>query len=239
MTGAKAGGAPPKHTAEKATLEGLGSIARNLPLMSFLVIVFFVAVSSTAFWNFNGVYFTDIGSSSTLFGLAIAIDSVGEIPFYFLAGPIFKRIGLQKALLITFMCSILRLFAYAFICNPRLAVWVELSNGVSWTLFWVAAVEQVKQLGSPEWRATGQALLCASCFGAGTILGILWNGVLLDYFAVHFANSWVPLPIQKVCLASGLLLAAVTVASALVFRAGRQKAPAAACAAAGPREQTA
>jgi MFS family permease len=202
----------------------IGPVNRNVPLMTFLVIVLFVAISSTAFWNFNGVYFTDIGGSSTLFGLAIAIDAVGEIPLYFLAAPIFRRFGLQRALLFTFVCSTIRVFAYAFISNPRVAVWIELSNGISWTLFWVAAVEYVNQLVKPEWRATGQALLNAACFGAGTILGILWNGFLLDYFKLHFINHWVPLAIQKVCFTSGLLLAALTVVSAIYFKIVRQQA---------------
>jgi hypothetical protein len=80
----------------------------------------------------------------------------------------------------------------------------------------------------PEWRATGQALLNAACFGAGTILGILWNGSLLDYFKLHFINSWVPLAIQKDCLTSGLLLAALTVVSALYFKMVKQQKPVAA-----------
>lgn len=213
----------PKRVVEKIALKDLGPVLHNVPLIAFLVIVFFVALSSTAFWNFYGVYFTDIGASSTLFGLAIAVSAVGEIPLYFLAAPIFKRFGLQRALLFTFVCSTIRLFAYAFIGKPKVAIWIELSNGVSWTLFWIAAVEHVNQLVNPQWRATGQALLNASCWGAGNILGILSNGLLLDYFKLHFINAWVPLAIQKVCFASGLLLAAVTVASAIYFKViGRQ-----------------
>jgi PPP family 3-phenylpropionic acid transporter len=212
----------PKHTIEKITFKGLGSIVRNVPLMAFLLIVFFVFFCSTTFWNFNGVYFTDLGGSSALFGLAIAIDSTGEIPFFFLAAPIFKRFGLQKALLFTFACSTVRLFAYAFISNPRVAVWLELSNGISWTLFWVGTVEYIKQLVKPEWRATVQSLLYASSFGAGTILGIVWNGFVLDYSKHHFLNPWVSLPVQKLCFASGLLFAAVTLVSAFYFKNVRQ-----------------
>lgn len=225
--GLAAKSAAAKHTVEKITLQGLGPVLRNMPLITFLVIVFFVAFSSTAFWNFYGVYFTDIGGSSTLFGLAIAVSAAGEIPLYFLAAPIFKRFGLQRALLFTFVCSTLRLFAYAFIGNPNVAIWIELCNGVSWTLFWVAAVEHVNRLVKPQWRATGQALLNASCWGAGNILGMLCNGFLLDYFKLHFINAWVPLAIQKVCFASGLLLAVVTVASAVYFKMVRQQASAA------------
>jgi PPP family 3-phenylpropionic acid transporter len=218
-------GETPKRMVEKITMNGLRSVLCNVPLLSFLLIVLFLAISSTAWWNFLGVYYNDIGGSSSLFGLAIALDCIGEIPFFFLANRIINRFGLQKVLLFTFTCSALRLFAYAFIRNPRLALLVEPSNGVTWALFWVAAVEHVNELVSAEWRATGQALQYAFCFGAGTLLGLLWNGLMLDYFAMHFANPWVPLPIQKVCLMSALMLATVTAVSALVFRRGGKQLP--------------
>lgn len=214
----------PQHTLEKITFKGLGTVIHNLPLLGFLVIVFFVGLFSSAFWNFYGVYFTDIGGSSTLYGLAIAASAVGEFPLYFLAAPIFKRFGLHRALLFTFVCSTMRLFAYAFIGNPRVAIWIELSNGVSWTLFWVGAVEYVNRLVKPEWRGTGQTLLYGSCFTAGTLLGNIWNGFFLDYSKNHFFNPWVPLAIQKLCFVSGLFLAVLTLVSAIYFKIVRQQA---------------
>jgi hypothetical protein len=50
----------------------------------------------------------------------------------------------------------------------------------------------------------------------------------LDYFQVHYINSWVPLAIQKVCLTSGILFAVLTALSALYFRAVEQQATVAA-----------
>jgi PPP family 3-phenylpropionic acid transporter len=211
-----------KHALEKLTLKAFGTVIRNLPLLGFLLIVFFVGLSSTAFWNFYGVYFTDIGGSSTLFGLAIAMSAVGEIPLYFVAARIFKRFGIQKALLFTFVSSTLRVFTYAFVSNPRIAIWIELSNGISWTLFWIGAVEYVNQLVKPEWRGTGQTLLYGSCFGAGTLVGNLLCGFFLDYSKYHFANPWVLLPVQKLCFASGILFTGVTLASAVYFKSVRQ-----------------
>jgi len=76
----------------------------------------------------------------------------------------------------------------------------------------------------PEWRATVQSLLYASSFGAGTILGIVWNGLVLDYSRHHFLNPWVTLPVQKLFFASGLLYAAVTLVSAIYFKNVRHQA---------------
>jgi hypothetical protein len=103
------------HTLEKITSGG----------------VRFAALLSTAFWNFYGVCFTDIGAPSTLFGLAIAVSAAGEIPLYFLANPIIKRFGIERALLASFLRSALRLFAYAFVGIPKVAIWIALCKGVS------------------------------------------------------------------------------------------------------------
>jgi PPP family 3-phenylpropionic acid transporter len=225
LFGVTARSATPRKVVEEVTAKGLVPVLRNRPLLIFLVIVFFVGLFSTVFWNFYGVYFTDIGGASTLFGLAIAVSAAAEVPLYFLAVPIIRRFGIERTLVFTFVCSTLRLFAYAFIGRPQVAIWIELSNGVSWTLFWVAAVEYVNQIVTSEWRATGQSLLNASCWGVAIILGMLGNGYLLDYFKLHVINPWVPLAIQKTCFLSGVLFAGLTVASIVYFKAARRPAP--------------
>jgi PPP family 3-phenylpropionic acid transporter len=225
----------PKHAMAKLriTFRDLGPIIRNVPLMAFLAIVFLAAIGSASVWCFYPVYMHDIGGSSAVLGLAIGIQGISEIPFYFLAGMILKRIGIQKTVLLSFACWTLRVFAYAFNHNPRLVIWIEAFNGIYWTLFWVASVEYVNSVVKPDWRATGQSLLTASRNGAGGILGGLWSGFLFDYFSIHFINPYIHLAAQKLFFSSGCLLAVVTVASALYFRMASRRLPVAACATAG------
>jgi PPP family 3-phenylpropionic acid transporter len=105
------------------------------------------------------------------------------------------------------------LFLYSFISTPILAVAVELMHGLSFSLLVVAAVEYVNQLVPPAWRATGQSLYAAACFGAGTLAGNTISGYLYDR-----------MPLQQVYRLNGWLLLAITVIAVLAFR-NRAKKP--------------
>jgi MFS family permease len=62
----------------------------------------------------------------------------------------------------------------------RWQFFIELLQGISWSLFWVVCVEYVNKIVLEEWRATGQSLLSAAYYGAGYIAGNLWTGYLHD-----------------------------------------------------------
>lgn len=210
--------ATPTHAASEISWANLRPVVRNKILLAFLFVELLAGICSMAIWSFLGVYLNDIGGSSFLLGVTIAIQGLAEIPFYFLANTVLKRFGTHLTLVVTLACTTLRLFAYAANHNPALVPYIELSNGISWSLFWVASVQYTDQLVKREWRATGQSLLWACYSGAGAILGSLWCGYLYDYFKTHLASRWFPLPAHRMFLASALVLAVVTLGSIVVFR---------------------
>jgi PPP family 3-phenylpropionic acid transporter len=79
-------------------------------------------------------------------------------------------------------------------------------HGLSYSLFIVSAVEYVNELVPPAWRATGQSLYAAACFGAGTLAGNTFAGYLYDQ-----------MPLQQVYRFSGWMLLAVTVVAGFAF----------------------
>ena len=219
--------AAPKRAVDKIRLDNLGPVNRSVPFVTFLTFQVLVSVGSAPMWNFYGAYMTEIGGSVLMLGFALALQGCSAFSIYFFADAIINRLGTNRTLLIGFACTTLRLFAYSFNSNPWMAIGIELCHGVSYMLFWIASVQHVNHLIEPRWWATGQALLNASYSGAGTIVGVLWGGFLLDYFRFHFVNPWVPFPAQKLFFACGSLLAAVTVASTLVLPMLMPEAPAA------------
>jgi PPP family 3-phenylpropionic acid transporter len=188
-------------------LRNLKPILLNRPLVLYLVLTFFQALAITSVWAYFGVYLDGLGASSSLIGLAFGIQAASEIPFYFIADRIIRRIGTERTLLLSLAGSTLRLFAYSVLRNPGAVLFVEPIHGISWALFWVSSVEHVNKLVKPEWRATGQSMLWAFNCGAGAILGNLWAGYQLDHFTAG-----------RMYLVNGLMMGAVTAAGALVFR---------------------
>ena len=203
-----------KEVIEQAAWKNLSKVLRgNWQLIIFLAVVFFYGVASAPVWSFYGVYLDDIGASHGLKGFAFGLDAAIELPFYFFSSVFVNRFGPRRVLTFAILMFTIRLFLYSFISTPILAVTVELMHGLSFSLLVVAAVEYVNQLVPPAWRATGQSLYAAACFGAGTLVGNTLSGYLYDQ-----------MPLQQVYRLNGWLLLTVTVIAVLAFR-NRSKKP--------------
>jgi len=200
-----------KVAIEEASWENLSQVLRNWRLIIFLAIAFFYGVGTAPIWSFYGVYLRDLGASRQLMGVAFGLDAAIELPFYFFSNVFVKRFGARRVLTFAILMFAVRLFLYSVISTPVLAVSVELMHGLTFSLFVVSAVEYVNELVPPAWRATGQSLYAAACFGAGTLAGNTLAGYLYDQ-----------MPLQQVYRFSGWLLLAVTVVAVFALR-GRFK----------------
>ena len=193
--------------AKESSWANLSDVLRNQRLIIFLVISFLYGVCTSPIWSFYGVYLKDIGTSRGLMGVAFGLDAAIELPFYFFSHLFIKRFGTRKVLVFSLFMFTVRLFLYSFISTPLLAVLVELMHGLSFTLFLVSAVEYVNELVPSSWRATGQSLYAAACFGAGTLVGNTFAGYLYDKMAL-----------QQVYRFCGWILLIATVAAVFALR---------------------
>jgi len=197
-----------KRVIEQATWKNLSQVLRgNWQLVTFLAVALFYGVGSAPVWSFYGVYLDDIGASHGLKGFAFGLDALIELPFYFFSNVFVNRFGPRRVLTFAILMFTIRLFLYSFISTPGIAVSVELLHGLSYSLFIVSAVEYVNELVPPSWRATGQSLYAAACFGAGTLAGNMLSGYLYDR-----------MPLQQVYRLNGWLFLVVTLATLIVLR---------------------
>jgi PPP family 3-phenylpropionic acid transporter len=105
---------------------------------------------------------------------------------------------------------------YSTIRAPLLAMAVEASHGLTFSLFLVASIDHVNRVVPGEWRASGQTLLWAACYGIGGIVGNAWAGALYDRLGVQAlfrVNSW-------------LVLGVALLAAFLLHEGGRERASA-------------
>lgn len=189
-----------KPVLEKASWDNLTQVLSSFKFIIFLVVVFFYGVCTYPIWSYFGIYLKDIGASLRLIGIANGLDSLVELPFYFFANVFVQRFGSGRVLTLSIATFTVRLFLYSIISNPILAVAVELTHGLSYSLFTVATVEYVNELVPPAWRATGLSLYGAVCFGAGAVAGNIFAGWLYDF-----------MPLRQVYQLCGWLLLAVTI----------------------------
>ena len=171
---------PPSVSAADLSFRGLRQTLNNKILIGFLVILAIVSVAQSCSSFFLTVYMREIGASSTTTGTAIGIQALSELPFYFIAAWLLRKISPGKVLVIAIFGTALRLLCYYLNNNPYAVMGIETLNGVTWTLLWISAVEFVNEKVPAQWRTTGQSLLWAMYFGAGAVLGNISIGRLYE-----------------------------------------------------------
>lgn len=201
----------PTVSAADISFSGLRQTLENKMLLSFLIVVMVVSIAQSASSFFLTVYMREIGATSSVSGIAIAVQSLSELPFYFIAIWLLRKTSAQNVLQIAIWGTVLRLLLYYLNGNQYAVIGIELLNGVTWTLLWIASVEFVNSKVPAQWRTTGQSLLWAMYFGAGAVLGNVFIG-----------NLYETLPMRQIFgIFSGVvLLVAITFAGMLYMKKG-------------------
>jgi PPP family 3-phenylpropionic acid transporter len=192
---------------------GLAPLLHNRKLLIFLALIVLTQTGTISISTFYSVYLNQIGASSQLIGFAYSLQGLSELPLYLSAAAIIRRLGPTKTLAVAFLVYASRAFFYSFVSSPVLAVTMEVTHGLSFSLFLVASVDYVNRQVPAEWRATGQSLFGAAYMGAGGILGNTWAGFLYDRIGV-----------QGMFRVNGLIIVAVALVVVVALR-GRGSYP--------------
>ncbi len=205
---------PKIHDSKSIDIEfkGLNKLISNSLLISFLAIIVIVAISQSTITFFLTVYMRQIGASPEITGTAISIQAFSELPFYFIAAWLLIRVKPNWIVLIAIFGTALRLFFYSMNDNPNTVLFIETMNGITWTLLWIASVEFVNELVPAKFRTTGQSLLWAAYFGAGSILGSIISGKLYQHMEM-----------QKVYSINSLAILIVAVIATIIFLLRKKK----------------
>ena len=170
----------PAVAAADLSFKELGRVSGNRVLLIFLLVVMIVSIAQSASSFFLTVYMREIGASPSVTGTAIGVQALSEMPFYFIAAWLLRRMPPGKVLIIAISGTALRLLLYYLNNNPYAVIGIESLNGVTWTLLWLACVEFVNAKIPAQWRTTGQSMLWAMYFGAGAVLGNILTGRLYE-----------------------------------------------------------
>lgn len=177
IAGLKSG---PQATAEAYSTKGITQLLKDKLLIVFMLVIVLVSVAQSSSSFYLTVYLREIGATSGITGTALAVQALSELPFYFLAAWLLKRTTADKIVLIAIFGTAVRLGLYALNTKATSVIGIELLNGITWTLLWIAAVDYVDHRVNPAWRTTGQSLLWAAYYGAGAIAGNILSGRLYE-----------------------------------------------------------
>ncbi|MEK5027557.1 MFS transporter [Paenibacillus sp. FSL M7-1046] len=158
--------------------QGIRELLGNRLFLMFLVACFFVNQTLTAYNSFFVLAFQDAGGSYSLVGTALLLASLTNIPSMLLAARILRSIGHERTLLLAAFFYALRWGIQWLFPVPAVMVGIQVLHGLSFGLFYVAAVEYVAQASGKKMQATGQSVFNMVFSGLGGIVGNLLNGYL-------------------------------------------------------------
>jgi PPP family 3-phenylpropionic acid transporter len=134
------------------------------------------------FHLFYGVFVRDLGLPSSVTGLGMAVGVGAEVVALLAFPRLARRFSLRALFALAFAGTALRWWLLSRSGAPAAVVGLQALHGLTFGLFWGAAVEAMSALVPARLRATGQALFGAVVFGGGNALGYQLSGLGYDYY---------------------------------------------------------
>jgi PPP family 3-phenylpropionic acid transporter len=214
--------APPARGGVRPGLRDLAGLLRDRRLLLFLGACALHWAASAPYHLFFGVLVRDRGLPSHVTGIGMGAGVVAEVAALVLFPRLERRVSLRALLATAFLGSALRWLLVSRAETAAALVSLQLLHGLTFGLFWAAAMDAMAGLVPPRLRATGQALFTAVVFGAGNASGYGLSGVAYDAY-----HSAAPLFAWAAAVELGALVFAVAFLGGGARAAPAEDAPAA------------
>ncbi|WP_419878806.1 MFS transporter [Brevibacillus centrosporus] len=144
--------------------------------LQFFLLVLIAATPHRTNDSFLGVFVQSLGGSTGDVGQAWFFAAISEVLFFALSARILQKWSEIK--LITWATALYTI-RYALCAMAPSAEWVvylQLTQGVTFVIFYTATIQYLYRIIPEEWKATGQTILAVLFFGISGIIGSIAGG---------------------------------------------------------------
>jgi hypothetical protein len=163
----------PGRLAVEPYWHSLRRLLTDVRWLGFLASVLLFGIAISTINNYFVLYLTHVGASESLFGLAVLIATISELPVFVLSPIILRRYSPTVLMLLAFATLSIRCFLYSRISDPYHAVAVQLLHGPSFSAMWAGGVNYASRLAPEGLGASAQSLFVATSFGLSGVGGAL------------------------------------------------------------------
>ena len=148
--------------------------------LPFLALAFAGGLSTLISTNYLFAYMKELGSSEAAMGLAITLSTVAEVPVFVFGNRLITRFRSYPLLLAAMVITGARLLLFFFAVTPNLVLLLQLVNGLTFPLMWLAGVAYAHEHAPAGLAATAQGLFGAMVYGFGSAVGGFAGGPLFE-----------------------------------------------------------
>ncbi|MBR7888567.1 MFS transporter [Marinomonas sp. A79] len=158
------------------------TLLKNPEALLFFSLAFLAFMSHAPFNVFFAVHLSNAGYSGQNIGLLMALGVVIEILLFLFFGNTIKRFDVVHLIVLCFVCGIVRWFLVGWFAS---VVWVliftQLLHSITFALFHMVSIEQIRRLFPERYAGQGQAMYSAFAIGLGGGLGMVITGYLWEW----------------------------------------------------------
>ena len=181
---------PPQDRASGDVSLGRGFKVLNDPsILALTMIAIPVAAIHTAYYLNIGPFLVDaVGIPLRWVGPVLALAQLSEVCCLFMLGPVLKRIGYVRVLMLGVFAQAIRFVIFALDPPAVIVCMALLLHGVAFACFFTTAVLYVDRVSTPAIRHSAQAVFGIAIFGLGPALAGPYSQVF-DRMIHHTAGG--------------------------------------------------
>ncbi|GMF10279.1 unnamed protein product [Phytophthora lilii] len=174
------GNADSEQKAPSSFMENIRVVVREVDVLVLLGVVFLMGLMYGVLSSFLTLNLYNLsGGDAKIVGVAIMCETASELPAFFFADTILKKIGTVNVLLVSITGYALRMSYYAVMTDPWSAIPFEFLHGVTFGLAWAAVTQYIYSATPKGCEGTVMGILNAIQNGLARATGTLVGGYLL------------------------------------------------------------
>lgn len=150
--------------------------------LRFFLLVLIAATPHRTNDSFLGVFVQSLGGSTGAVGQAWFLAAISEVAFFALSARILQRWSEIKLIGWATALYTIRYLLCALAPSAEWVVYLQLTQGVTFVIFYTATIQYLYRIIPEEWKATGQTVLAVLFFGISGIIGSIAGGWVFQQF---------------------------------------------------------
>lgn len=165
-----------------ARLKDIKLLITNKPFIIFLLLMMFITITHRANDSFIGIYIAELGGSERFVGISWFISLISEATIFALAFIWFNRKKALNLIVLASFIYVVRWLLFSFVDNPIHIIGLQVLHGLTFAIFYLAALDFVTRLIPNMLKATGHLIFYSTFFGISGIIGSLGGGFIIETF---------------------------------------------------------